>query len=86
MRAPVQTVQFFVERADCLFLEDRDDRVQPRVFGRVHVDVVATGRERRVFQRFEVLPHVLDDRIDEVARGSPGRRGTENTHNLNRSG
>ena len=82
----VQTPEFFVERADGLFLQNRDDRFQPRELGRMKIDGVAAGRERRVLETLEILPHVRDDRIDDVARVSPRRRRTENTHNLNRSG
>jgi hypothetical protein len=50
------------------------------------IDGVAAGRERRVLETLEILPHVRDDRIDEVARMSPRRCRTGNTHDLNAPG
>jgi hypothetical protein len=50
------------------------------------IDGVAAGRERRVLEALEVLPHVGDDRVDDVARlASPWRR-SKYAHDVNRSG
>jgi hypothetical protein len=70
---PVQRLQLIAQRPHRLLLEDGDDAFEPCVLVGVEVDGVATGREGRVFQRLEVLAHVVDDGVDDVA-SRPARR------------
>ena len=73
-RSAVQPLELLGERAERLLLQDRDDAFEPRVLARVEVDGVAARRQRRIAQLFEVLAHVLDDRVDDVASRAPRRR------------
>ena len=68
-RRPVEALELLVERAGRLGLQPRNDALEPRVLGRRQIDRVAAGRERRVLQLLEVLPHVVDDRVDQVSGG-----------------
>ena len=70
----VQLPKFVFESARGLFLNNRNDRLHACELFRMQVDDESVGRERRVLQRLEVVPHVLENSIDEVARGSPGCR------------
>ncbi len=66
--------KLLAQRPHRLLLQDGDDALQPGVLVGVEVDGVAARREGRVLQRLEVLPHVLDDRVDNVAGRPSGRR------------
>src|SRR6185295_2994562 len=65
----VQLVKFVGKGPDGLSFEDRNDSFEPCVLSRVHVDGEPARRERRILQRLQVLPHVVDDGFDEI----PGR-------------
>ncbi|HEY2152331.1 MAG TPA: hypothetical protein VGH34_16090 [Vicinamibacterales bacterium] len=84
-RRRIQTPKLFIERPDGLFLQNGHDRFQSLELGRMKINDVAAGRERRVLETLEILPHVCDNCIDDVARVASRRRRTEDTHNLNRS-
>ena len=45
--------------------------LQPRELVRVEIDDIAAGREPRVRQLLEVLAHVADDGVDDVAGRQP---------------
>ena len=73
-RPRVQLLQLLGQRLHRLLLKNGDNPFQPRVLVRVQVDGVPAGREGRVLQLLEVLPHVLDDRVDDIP-GRPAGRG-----------
>src|SRR5438067_13207637 len=66
-RRRVEMAELFVERADRLFLKNRDERFQPLELGGMKIHGVAAGCERRVLETLEILPHIRDDRVDDVA-------------------
>ena len=74
--APVQLLERFGQRASGLLLEERNDSFEALVFTGVKIDEVAAGSEHRVLERLEVLPHVREYRVDQVARRSTGGFGT----------
>ena len=74
-RTAAQPVDLVRECAERLFLKDRDDALQPREFVRMEVNGIAAWREPGVGQLLEVLAHVPDDGVDDVARREPRRRG-----------
>src|SRR4051794_334163 len=73
-RRGVEFSKLVVQRAHRLLLQDGDDGFNSGKFvgGQGHDEPVR--RQRRVFQRLEVVPHVLENGVDEVARGALGRR------------
>src|SRR2546429_9053932 len=73
-RRRVEMAELFVERADRLFLKNRDDGFQPLELGGMKVHGVAAGCERRVLETLEILPHIPDDRVDDVAGVASRRR------------
>ena len=73
-RAGVEPLELFGERADGLLLKNRHDAFETHVLARMEVDGVSTGSERRVSKPFEVLLHVRDDRVGDVASLAARRR------------
>ena len=73
--ALVQLAQFLLEGANGFSPKARQNPLQSRVFVRMQIDDVPARRENRVLQALEVLPHVVDDRLDEVACGESRQHG-----------
>jgi hypothetical protein len=66
----VESVQLLGKGSNRLLLQNWRDPLQPGELVRVKVDEVAAGRERGVLERLEVLPHVVEHRLDQIAGGS----------------
>ena len=72
-RSPVQRPERLIEGADRFRSEDRNNSFQPRVFAGMEVDNVTAWREHRVLERLDVLAHVDQDGLDQVACRSSAR-------------
>src|SRR5207245_10152836 len=73
-RRHVERAERLGERADRMFLKNRDDGFQPLELGGMKVHGVAAGCERRVLETLEILPHIRNDRVDDVAGVASRRR------------
>ena len=73
---PVQLLERFGERASGFLLENGNDPFEPLVFAGMEIDEVTARREHRVLERLEVLPHVRQYRVDQIAGGPAGGLGT----------
>ena len=68
-----ELVQLFRQRPDRLLLEDRDNRLDAARTRRVQIDDISAGRAGHASERLEIGPHVLEDRLDDIAQGAAPR-------------
>ena len=74
-RLMVQLVERFARRANGFLAQQRHDRFNPRKFVGMQVDDEPAGRQGRIPQWLQVRAHVVEDRVDDVGRGTPGGTG-----------